>query len=1007
MSLCCKSGAKSKFADDSGYEVYTISEDALRMKQKMRDKKEGVQLEYVTSRLIVLSCTAETSEKIYLESLSKAAGQIKQNHGTHFRVWNVSQRRHDLSDTFEKVVQFGWPSETAPSLEKLCKICKNIDQWLLEHPLNIAVVFCKSGIERAAIVVNSLMRYNAISATDDSIEDRFNMQRFSERFLGPDGPPSYKRYIGYFTSLLSGRISVNPNPIFLHFIVLKNFEPITVFLKIYERLLPSYQTKSVTLKDTTKFELENSLKLRGDVFLKCIVAASSPGSSNRCLFTCQINTCSIELPAEKSGDFNVVRFHKEELDLIFNDKKVDNRAQIELYLSNSKGPQTIAGQAAQSVITLLPRNNSYEIFEIPEDDSINRSKLEVEYSEIRKKPSIKKLSSEEEDEEEMPVPPPVPPKPSTPLLNGRNGEEFGGEMPERRGILPAQLREKINQKKELEGRATPSIEPDLVGRDRYDKASRCFSYVPAKSMQEAFERPRRTSISRTIEKRENSVENVSQDEAARAHIPQSFTPIHPEQPPKWDQQIEQQQLLEELARAPSSIGQPVYNNGGDNHRYYQQENYFEPAQVFDQAQRAVVTPTSTLQRNGNDRRYGSYRTLNDDAYCSDMDDLCDPDYYLNFSAPPVPPPRQQHAGARSVQLPRKKLNPENFTDQLDDILLEHSKPLSNAYSVGDVRATTENGSINNHYPQQQYRNRNCQSVTNQPRTPLEPVTDSADSWLNGKLRKVKSKRDIDPDLARRRTQEQMLLEELKDGNSSKPRNGMNIDPLAEFRREEERLKNTRSPFDERSGWRGRMRGKPPTPPPREASASPINHRMTPNFEQNRQRFNQSVPLPMQNRHQNNFDDDFDVNSLLNYSHNDNSSTMDRGRSLSRGARIQDAYYASQHDIPNNKFYSGQERVAAAIYRAETPHRDMYASGMTINRAETPGRYFPENSAVLERSATPSFPVNNRSTPLPFHPLLFNQQNNTMNHRSASPRHFQQQNSTMIRRNSSSSAVVEL
>ncbi|CCD71348.1 Tensin homolog [Caenorhabditis elegans] len=654
----------------------------------------------------------------------------------------------------------------------------------------------------------------------------------------------------------------------------------------------------------------------------------------------------------------------------------------------------------------------------------------------------------------MPVGPPVPPKPSTPIMNGERLGEYGvgghignGDVvPERRGILPASLREKINQKKELEGRATPSIEPDLVGRDRYDKASRCFSYVPAKSMQEAFERPRRTSFSRAIEKRENSVENVSQEEVARTEIPQSYQQNDISTPAKWDEQVEdakQSALLEELARAPSAMQHNYWGNGEvDN------------VQVVDQAQRAVITPTSTLQRRPKPpARSGSYRTLNDDAYCSDMDELCDPEYYLNYNSntAPLPPPRrqEQHAGTRSVQLPRKKMNFDAVTDPLDDVL-ESTKRLGSAYSVGDVRGGQQqqqeqhnasndfnfSNTLNNTPTdyRQHYRNRNCQSVTT-PRnhhfsTPSrEQEADAADTWLSGKLKKVRSKRDIDPDIVRRRTQEKMLLEELKDSAANNDENQhnlpnghargaglQNIDPLAEFRREEERLRNTRSPYGEER-WRGRMRGKPPTPPPRESSASPVNSlpRGTPAHHMDRQRHNQSVPLPMHHRQ---FDEDFDVNSLFNFSHDprQQSTTLERGgRSLSRGARIQDAYYASQQDLSaNNRFNSGQERVAAAIYRAETAHRDMYASG-TINRAETPGRYFPENSAVLERSSTPSFPVS-RATPLPFHPLLYNNGErggsghaagggggghngySTMNNRSASPRLFGG-SSTLSRRSS--------
>uniref|UniRef100_A0A0K0CXI6 Uncharacterized protein n=1 Tax=Angiostrongylus cantonensis TaxID=6313 RepID=A0A0K0CXI6_ANGCA len=131
-------------------------------------------------------------------------------------------------------------------------------------------------------------------------------------------------------------------------------------------------------------------------------------------------------------------------------------------------------------------------------------------------------------------------------------------------------------------------------------------------------------------------------------------------------------------------------------------------------------------------------------------------------------------------------------------------------------------------------------------------------------------------------------------------------------------------------------------------------------------------------------------------------------------------YADAAIQPNNneplKYISGQERVAAAIYRAETPHRELYSSG-TLYRADTPNRYFPENSLYLDkltygnyvdasgyflyiikstfaqRSETPAFPIM-RETPLPFHPLLYGQNGasrqdlnhyNSMNYRSASPR----------------------
>ncbi|PIO76767.1 hypothetical protein TELCIR_01142 [Teladorsagia circumcincta] len=117
------------------------------------------------------------------------------------------------------------------------------------------------------------------------------------------------------------------------------------------------------------------------------------------------------------------------------------------------------------------------------------------------------------------------------------------------------------------------------------------------------------------------------------------------------------------------------------------------------------------RRKKRETKYGSYRTLNDDAYCSDMDDLCDPDFYLNYTSPPAPKPaapkppertsksaleQRYHGGAKSVQLPRKTYQPvEAFTDPLDDIL---ASTAPSATSCVDLR------------DRDNHRSRNCRSI---------------------------------------------------------------------------------------------------------------------------------------------------------------------------------------------------------------------------------------------------------------------------------------------------------
>ncbi|KAK6015761.1 hypothetical protein OSTOST_18785, partial [Ostertagia ostertagi] len=208
------------------------------------------------------------------------------------------------------------------------------------------------------------------------------------------------------------------------------------------------------------------------------------------------------------------------------------------------------------------------------------------------------------------------------------------------------------------------------------------------------------------------------------------------------------------------------------------------------------------------------------------------------------------------------------------------------------------------------------------------------------------------------------------------------DPLAEYRREEQRLKNTNSPFEDMPR-RGRLRSKPPTPPPRDRSRSPArSERATPSIEGN------SNATPYSSKSEQHIPNGHLPSSV---GRREPASSILRGIVVSPSALNDHHFQYADTTLQRNnneppKYISGQERVAAAIYRAETPQRELYASG-TIHRSETPNRYFPENS-TFARSETPAFPIL-RETPVPFHPLLYGQngtsrqdldQSNSLNYR---------------------------
>ncbi|NWI33077.1 TENS protein, partial [Sula dactylatra] len=145
-----------------------------------------------------------------------------------------------------QVLDFGWPDLHTPALEKICSICKAMDTWLNAATHNVVVLHNKGNRGRLGVVVAAYMHYSNISASADQALDRFAMKRFYEDKVVPVGQPSQKRYINYFSGLLSGSIKMNNKPLFLHHVIMHgipNFESkggCRPFLKIYQAMQPVY-----------------------------------------------------------------------------------------------------------------------------------------------------------------------------------------------------------------------------------------------------------------------------------------------------------------------------------------------------------------------------------------------------------------------------------------------------------------------------------------------------------------------------------------------------------------------------------------------------------------------------------------------------------------------------------------------------------------------------------------------------------------------------------------------
>ncbi|XP_015419097.1 PREDICTED: tensin-1 isoform X10 [Myotis davidii] len=313
----------------------------MSVSQTMEDSCE-LDLVYVTERIIAVSFPSTANEENFRSNLREVAQMLKSKHGGNYLLFNLSERRPDITKLHAKVLEFGWPDLHTPALEKICSVCKAMDTWLNADPHNVVVLHNKGNRGRIGVVIAAYMHYSNISASADQALDRFAMKRFYEDKIVPIGQPSQRRYVHYFSGLLSGTIKMNNKPLFLHHVIMHgipNFESkggCRPFLRIYQAMQPVYTSGIYNVQGDSQtsicITIEPGLLLKGDILLKCYHKKfRSPARD--VIFRVQFHTCAIH-------DLGVV-FGKEDLDDAFKDDRFPEYGKVEFVFSY--GPEKIQG----------------------------------------------------------------------------------------------------------------------------------------------------------------------------------------------------------------------------------------------------------------------------------------------------------------------------------------------------------------------------------------------------------------------------------------------------------------------------------------------------------------------------------------------------------------------------------------------------------------------------------------------------------------------------------------
>ncbi|GAA6087556.1 tensin-1 isoform X1 [Tachysurus ichikawai] len=293
------------------------SSRSVSLIQAMEENYE-VDLVYITERIISVSFPSSVEEQSYSANLKEVASMLRSKHGDNYLLFNLSEKRYDISKLHPKVLDFGWPDHHAPALDKICSVCKAMDTWMSADSHNVVVLHNKGNRGRTGVVVAAYMHYSNISASADQALDRFAMKRFYEDKVLPVGQPSQKRYVQYFSGLLSGHIKINNKPLFLHHVIMHG--------------IPNFESKGGDSQTSICITIEPGLLLKGDILLKCYHKRFR-GPSRDVIFRVQFHTCAVH-------DLGLV-FGKDELDETFKDDRFPEYGKVEFVFSF--GPEKIQG----------------------------------------------------------------------------------------------------------------------------------------------------------------------------------------------------------------------------------------------------------------------------------------------------------------------------------------------------------------------------------------------------------------------------------------------------------------------------------------------------------------------------------------------------------------------------------------------------------------------------------------------------------------------------------------
>ncbi|KAM7542808.1 hypothetical protein Aperf_G00000013181 [Anoplocephala perfoliata] len=222
--------------------VYRLK--SLVSKKKKRFQADGFDLDlsYISPRIIAMGFPAERIEGLYRNHIDEVSRFFELRHKGHYKIYHLCNERDFNEYRFSgPVVRYPFSDHNAPQFEQILALCQDVMQFLNVHPENVVAINCKAGKGRTGVMVCAcLMELQEARNAEEAL--RLYAEK---RTCNGQGVtiPSQRRYVQYYSRLLSSALTYEPTPLRLTSIRIEGLPHQLHGVQNFELSISTYQNR--------------------------------------------------------------------------------------------------------------------------------------------------------------------------------------------------------------------------------------------------------------------------------------------------------------------------------------------------------------------------------------------------------------------------------------------------------------------------------------------------------------------------------------------------------------------------------------------------------------------------------------------------------------------------------------------------------------------------------------------------------------------------------------------